>query len=58
MGGRPPAFDREAYKQRNTVERCINRLKQWRGIATRYEKTATVHLAGLHIAGTFFWSAR
>lgn len=26
--GRPPAFDREAYKQRNTVERCINRLKQ------------------------------
>ncbi len=39
-GGRPPAFDREAYKQRNTVERCINRLKQWHGIATRYEKTA------------------
>ncbi|NWF31415.1 IS5 family transposase, partial [Streptomyces sp. PKU-EA00015] len=32
-GGRPPAFDRETYKQRNTVERCINRLKQWRGIA-------------------------
>ncbi|MGY1583816.1 transposase [Streptomyces sp. MN13] len=32
-GGRPPAFDREIYKQRNTVERCINRLKQWRGIA-------------------------
>ncbi|GHG94527.1 hypothetical protein Srubr_35560 [Streptomyces rubradiris] len=26
-GGRPPAFDRETYKQRNTVERCINRLK-------------------------------
>ncbi|MFF4054093.1 transposase [Streptomyces chartreusis] len=25
-GGRPPAFDRDAYKQRNTVERCINRL--------------------------------
>ncbi|WP_203237581.1 IS5 family transposase [Streptomyces sp. CdTB01] len=56
--GRPPAFDREAYKQRNTVERCINRLKQWRGIATRYEKTATIYLAGLHIAGIFFWSAR
>ncbi len=57
-GGRLPAFDREAYKQRNTVERCINRLKQWRGIATRYEKTATVYLAGLHIAGIFLWSAR
>ncbi len=57
-GGRPPAFDREIYKQRNTVERCINRLKQWRGIATRYEKTATIYLAALHIAGIFLWSAR
>ncbi|MFF4999646.1 IS5 family transposase [Streptomyces sp. NPDC000656] len=57
-GGRPPAFDREAYKERNTVERCINRLKQWRGIATRYEKTATIYLAGLHVAGIFLWSAR
>ncbi|WP_435896943.1 IS5 family transposase [Streptomyces niveus] len=57
-GGRPPAFDRDAYKQRNTVEWCINRLKQWRGIATRYEKTATIYLAGLHIAGIFLWSAR
>ncbi|WP_376765463.1 IS5 family transposase [Streptomyces sp. KhCrAH-43] len=56
-GGRPPAFDRDTYKQRNTVERCINRLKQWRGIATRYEKTATIYLAGLHIAGIFLWSA-
>lgn len=34
------------------VERCINRLKQWRGIATRYEKTATICLAGLHVAGS------
>ncbi|MGW7260497.1 IS5 family transposase [Streptomyces sp. NPDC054834] len=58
LGGRPPAFDREVYKQRNTVERCINRLKQWRGLATRYEKTATVYLAGLHLAGIFIWSAR
>ncbi|SOB88782.1 Transposase DDE domain-containing protein [Streptomyces sp. 1331.2] len=57
LGGRPPAFDREAYKQRNTVERCINRLKNWRGLATRYEKTATVFTAGLHIAGIFIWSA-
>jgi transposase len=34
-GGCPPGFDRDAYKQRNTVERFINRLKQWRGLATR-----------------------
>jgi transposase len=37
---------------------CINRLKQWRGIATCYEKTATIYLTGLHIAGIFLWSAR
>lgn len=57
-GGRPPGRGREAYKQRNTVERCINRLKNWRGLATRYEKTATIFKAGLHIAGIFIWSAR
>ncbi len=32
--------------------------QQWRGIATRYEKTATVSLAGPHVAGIFLWSAR
>ncbi|MFI6151383.1 IS5 family transposase [Kitasatospora sp. NPDC051170] len=58
QGGRPPTFDREMYNRRNTVERCINRLKSWRGLATRYEKTATVFQAGLHIAGIFIWSAR
>ncbi|TMU96537.1 IS5 family transposase [Streptomyces sp. DASNCL29] len=57
-GGRPPAFGREAYKQRDTVERCINRIKHWRGLATRYDKTETIYLAGLHIAGIFIWSAR
>ncbi|MFF7652534.1 hypothetical protein ACFZCY_22400 [Streptomyces sp. NPDC007983] len=56
--GRPLASDRETYKQRNTVERCINRLKQWCGIATRYETTATTCLAGLHVAGIFLRSAR
>ncbi|MGA6205480.1 transposase [Nocardia testacea] len=34
--GRPPTFDPEVYKQRNVVERCFNRLKQFRGLATRY----------------------
>ena len=36
-GGRPPAFDAQLYCHRNTVERGFNRLKQWRGVATRYE---------------------
>ncbi|MFJ8730630.1 IS5 family transposase [Streptomyces bauhiniae] len=58
LGGRPPAFDRDAYKQRNTVERCINKLKQWRGLATRYDETATIYLAGLHLAAIFIWSDR
>lgn len=57
-GGCPPAFDLEAYKQRNTIERCINKLKQRRGLATRYDKTATIHLAGLHLAAVFIWSTR
>ncbi len=39
-GGRPPAFDPNTYRRRNVVERCINRLKQWRGIATRYGRLA------------------
>ncbi|CAL9635278.1 hypothetical protein SUDANB120_06184 (plasmid) [Streptomyces sp. enrichment culture] len=55
-GGRPPGFDREAYKQRNTVERCINQLKQWRGLATRTDKLAIAYHAALHLAGTHIWT--
>ncbi|MET8964314.1 IS5 family transposase [Streptomyces sp. NPDC004074] len=55
-GGRPPAFEKALYKRRNVVERCFNRLKQWRGIATCYDKTAAIYLAGLHGAGMFLWS--
>jgi len=49
-GGRPPAFDAEIYKQRNTMERAFNRLKQWRGIATRYDKYALTFLGGVLLA--------
>lgn len=54
LGGRPPSFDREADNRRNTVERCINPLKNWRGQATRYD----LFRAGPYIAGIFIWSAR
>lgn len=46
-GGRPPAFDPDVYKQRNVVERGFGRLKQWRGIATRYDKKARNYRSGV-----------
>ncbi|MFD6953394.1 IS5 family transposase [Nocardiopsis sp. NPDC060348] len=55
-GGRPPAFDREAYTHRNVVERCFHRLKQWRGIATRYDKTAESYKAAVTLASLLTWA--
>jgi transposase len=52
---RRPDFDREAYRQRNRVERLINRLKQFRRIATRYEKRACNYLAMLTIGMIRLW---
>ena len=49
-GGRACGFDRDAYRRRNTVERDWNKLKQWRGIATRYDKTATNYRGGVLLA--------
>lgn len=54
-GGRPPAFDAELYKQRNVVERCFNRLKQFRDLATRYAKRAAYYQAELTIAAIILW---
>ena len=54
-GGRPPDFDREEYKRRNVVERCFNRLKQFRDLATRYAKRAAYYRAELLIAATILW---
>jgi transposase len=55
-GGRPPDFDANTYKRRNVVERAFGRLKQWRGIATRYDKHARNYRAGI-VLGAFvlFW---
>ncbi|GLW72319.1 hypothetical protein Kpho02_46180 [Kitasatospora phosalacinea] len=50
-GGRPVSHGTEPYKDRNTVERLINELKAWRGIATRSDKTPESHLAGLRLRG-------
>jgi transposase len=54
-GGRPPAFDAEVYKKRNTVERSYLRLKQWRGVATRYDKHARTFLGGVLLAASILY---
>ena len=43
------------YRHRNLIERCWSRLKEWRAIATRYDKTATSYAAGIAIAVTLDW---
>lgn len=54
-GGRPPAFDRELYKQRNTVERAINKLRQHRAVATRYDKRDFVWRGTIDVATIRTW---
>jgi transposase len=54
-GGRPVSHDADPYKERNTVERLINKLKAWRGTATRYDKTPDSYLAGLHLRASMIW---
>jgi len=48
-------FDRQAYRERNVVERLINRLKQHRRVATRYEKRAANYRAMVSLACILLW---
>ena len=54
-GGRPPSFDAGPYRRRNVVERRVGRLKQWRAVATRYEKRAANYRAMVVIAPLTIW---
>lgn len=56
--GRPIDFgddQKVRYRGRNVVERCFNKLKQWRGIAMRSDKTVRNYHAGLCLAATLHW---
>ena len=51
----PIWYDTERDKERNMVERLFNRLKQFRRVATRYEKRAANYLAFVHFASIIIW---
>jgi putative transposase len=54
-GGRPVRYDVLDYRNRNVVERCFNTLKNWRGIATRYDKKVLVYRGGVVLAAIVMW---
>ena len=52
----PYPLDRAAYRRRNLIERLFGRLKNWRRIATRYDRLATNFLAAICLAATVsYW---
>lgn len=55
-GGRPPTFNAEDYKARNVVERRFCAIKQWRGLATRYDKLAIVYRSAAVLNAVVAWS--
>lgn len=54
-GGRPPAFDTEAYQQRNTAERAFNKLKAFRAVALRTDKREFVFQGTIDVASIKIW---
>lgn len=57
-GGRPVSYDIEDYKGRNVVERGFNEDKQWRGLATRYDKLALTYRGGAILRAITLWLKR
>jgi transposase len=51
----PFQHDRGRYRLRNRIERCFNRLKHFRRIATRYDRRAAHFLAFIHLAAAILW---
>ena len=53
----PNRYDKNAYRDRNVIERAVNGFKHWRGLATRYDKHAVVYRGGLVLAAALIWLA-
>lgn len=51
----PRKYDRELYKRRHLIENFFARLKQYRAIATRYDKTARNFLGAIHLVAAIIW---
>ena len=51
----PREFDRHMYAARHLIENFFAKLKQFRAIATRYDKTARNFLAAVHLAASIIW---
>ena len=48
-------YDKDIYKERNLIERLFNKLKHFRRIATRYDKTALSFMSFLNVAAIYLW---
>ena len=48
-------YDRALYKARHVIENFFAKLKHYRAIATRYDKTACNFLGGIHLAASLIW---
>lgn len=55
-GGRPVTYDKDAYKRRNVVERSFNTMKQWRALATRYDKLAQTYRSAAVLQAVVIWA--
>ena len=51
----PWDYDRELYRERNLVERAFNKLKQWRRLATRYDRKSIYFLSAFHLVAAIIW---
>ena len=51
----PWEYNRELYRERNLIERAFNKLKQWRRLATRYDRRSLYFLSAFHLVAAIVW---